>query len=120
MRTPSAKEGGWLALSRKRSFQIVCFSGIANCASTPVKLICRDLVTKHYREFDQKSSGGCCLRHRFWFLFPQPLVKQFQFRTSSGGGFSSLSELMPKQARTCLTDASEANPPGTGIFDRIQ
>ena len=62
------EEEGWLGPIKGRSFLTLGLPGIANCASTPVKLFCRDSVTKHYREFDQKLSGGRCSDHPFGFL----------------------------------------------------
>ena len=86
-----------LALSRKRSFQIGGSSGIANCAATPVELICRDPVTKHYREFDQKLSRGGGLGYRLGLLLRQPLVEAFQPGVRSTGNLSREAELMPEK-----------------------
>ena len=92
---PGEKVG--LALSRKRSFQIGGLPGIANCASTPVKLFCRDLITKHDREFDQKLSGGGGLRYRLGFLLSQSLVKALQLHVRATGDLSRKSELIPEK-----------------------
>jgi hypothetical protein len=85
------------ALSRKRSLQTGGFTGIANCASTPVKLICGYVVPQHYREFDQKLSRSSSLSYCFGFLLRQPLVKAFQLRVRARSDLSSQAKLITEQ-----------------------
>src|SRR6185295_6089350 len=74
-------------------------SSIANCASTPVELICRDIVSQHYREFDQELSGGSRFSYRFRFFLCQPLIEGLQLHVIASSDLRCLSELKAKQRR---------------------
>lgn len=114
------REEGWLAQSRNGHFRPCDPTSITNCASTPVKLICSDMVTQHYCEFDQKLSGGRRFGHRLWFFLCQPLIEAFETGIGAGGDLGCLSELEAEQGRACLTDLAEPYLARTRAFHRVK
>lgn len=109
-----------VALSEQRSFQTMWFPDIANCASTPVELVCGDIVTQHDGEFDQKLPGGGRFRDRLRFLFREPFVETSQLDVGSGRDLAGQPEVVAKYRRTGLGYAPEPDTSGTGPLQWIE